>query len=55
MGALRYRKREYRAAIPELERSMELYPTKQAAAMLSKSYGAVGDAVNAKKYADMAQ
>ena len=55
MGALRYGKREYRAAIPELERSMELYPTKQAAAMLSKSYGAVGDAVNAKKYADMAR
>ena len=55
MGALRYRKQEYRAAIPELERSMELYPTKQAAAMLSKSYGALGDAVNAKKYADMAQ
>jgi len=55
MGALRYGKREYRAAIPELERSMELYPTKQAAAMLSKSYEALGDAVNAKKYADMAK
>jgi predicted Zn-dependent protease len=55
MGYLRYGRREYRAAIPELERSMELYPTKQAAAMLSKSYGALGDAVNAKKYADMAQ
>ncbi len=55
MGALRYGKREYRAAIPELERSMELYPPKQAAAMLSKSYEALGDAVNAKKYADMAR
>jgi len=55
MGALRYEKREYRAAIPELERSMDLYPTKQAAAMLSKSYGALGDTVNAKKYADMAK
>jgi predicted Zn-dependent protease len=55
MGGLRYERREFRAAIPELERSMELYPTKQAAAMLSKSYGALGDAVNAKKYADMAQ
>jgi len=55
MGVLRYGKREFRAAIPELERSMELYPTKQAAAMLSKSYGALGDAANAKKYADMAQ
>lgn len=55
MGALRYEKREFRTAIPELKRSMELYPTKQAAAMLSKSYGALGDAVNARKYADMAK
>jgi|GEM_PF-2091332 len=55
MGALRFRRREYRAAIPELERSMALYPTKQAAAMLSKSYGALGDAANAKKYADLAR
>ena len=54
MGALRYQKREFRSAIPELERCMELYPTQQAAAMLSKSYEALGDAVNAKKYADMA-
>jgi len=29
--------------------------TKQAAAMLSKSYGALGDAANAKKYADLAR
>jgi len=55
MGVLHYRKREYRAAIPELQRSMDLYPTKQAAALLSKSYGALGDTVNAKKYADMAR
>jgi predicted Zn-dependent protease len=55
MGALRYQKKEYRAAIPELERSMELLPTKQAAAMLSKSYEAVGDAAKAKKYAEMAK
>ena len=55
MGALRYQQKEYRAAIPQLERSMELYPTKSAAALLSKSYEAVGDAVNAKKYADMAR
>jgi len=55
MGALRYQQKEYRAAIPQLERSMELYPTKAAAALLSKSYEAVGDAVNAKKYADMAK
>jgi predicted Zn-dependent protease len=55
MGGLRYERREHRAAIPELERSMELYPTKQAAAMLSKSYEALGDAANAKKYAEMAK
>jgi len=55
MGGLRYERREYRAAIPELERSMELYPTKQAASMLSKSYEALGDAANAKKYAEMAK
>jgi beta-barrel assembly-enhancing protease len=55
LGTLRYQVREYRAAIPELERSMDLYPTKQAAAMLSKSYQAIGDAANAKKYADMAK
>jgi len=55
IGALRYQKKEYRAAIPELERSMELLPTKQAAAMLSKSYEAVGDAAKAKKYAEMAK
>jgi predicted Zn-dependent protease len=53
LGALKYQTQEYRAAIPELERSMDLYPTRQAAAMLSKSYQAVGDAANAKKYADM--
>ncbi|MGE5247826.1 MAG: tetratricopeptide repeat protein, partial [Verrucomicrobiota bacterium] len=55
LGALKYQKREFRAAIPELERSMDLYPTKQAAAMLSKSYQAIGDAANARKYADMAR
>jgi len=55
LGALKYQEREYRAAIPELERSMDLYPTRQAATMLSKSYGAIGDAANAKKYADMAK
>ena len=55
LGALKYQTRDYRAAIPELERSMQLYPTKQAAAMLSKSYQATGDAANAKKYGDMAR
>lgn len=55
LGALKYRQREFRAAIPELERSMDLYPTKQAAGMLSKAYEAVGDAANAKKYAEMAK
>lgn len=55
IGALRYQQKDYRAAIPELERSMELLPTKQGAAMLSKSYEAVGDAAKAKKYAEMAK
>lgn len=55
LGALKYREREYRAAIPELERSMDLYPTKQAAAMLSKSYQEIGDAANARKYSDLAK
>jgi predicted Zn-dependent protease len=55
LGAMHYQKREYRSAIPELERSMDLFPTRQAASMLSKSYQAIGDAANAKKYADMAK
>ena len=55
LGALRYQQKQYRAAIPELERSMELYPTKPAAELLSKSYAAIGDTANAKKYADMAK
>ena len=55
LGALKYQNREYRAAIPELERSMDLYPTKQAAGLLSKSYQEVGDTANARKYAEMAK
>jgi predicted Zn-dependent protease len=55
LGALRYQKKEYRTAIPELSRSMDLLPTKQAAAMLSKSYEAIGDTPHAKKYAEMAK
>ncbi len=55
LGALHYLKKEYRAAIPELSRSMDLLPTRQGAAMLSKSYEAIGDKENAKKYAEMAQ
>ncbi len=55
MGAAKYQTKEYRAAIPELTRSMELYPSKPAAAMLSKSYEAIGDAANARKYAEMAK
>ena len=55
LGALQYQKTRYREAIPELSRSMDLLPTKQAAAMLSKSYEAVGDRENAKKYAEMAK
>jgi len=55
MGVLRYQGKDYRGAIPELSRSMDLLPTKQAAAYLSKSYEAIGDRQNAKKYAQMAQ
>src|SRR3990170_3139596 len=55
LGALWYQKNEYRQAIPELSRSMDLLPTKQAAGMLSKSYEAVGDRENARKYAEMAK
>ncbi len=55
LGAIRYQKKEYRAAIPELEKSMDLMPTKEAATMLSKSYAALGDKAKAKKYADMAK
>jgi predicted Zn-dependent protease len=54
-GALHYQKNEPRQAIPELSRSMDLLPTKQGAAMLSKSYEAVGDRENAQKYAEMAK
>ncbi len=55
LGALHHQKNEHRAAIPELSRSMDLLPTKQAAAMLSKSYEAIGDRENARKYAEMAK
>ena len=53
LGALYYNQKNYRAAIPELKKSMDLVPTKEGAMMLSKSYEAVGDKANAKKYADM--
>ena len=55
LGASAYDRKRYRDAIAELSRSMELMPTRQAAGALSKSYEAVGDAANAKKYAEMAQ
>lgn len=55
LGALHYRRREYRTAIPELTRSMDLLPTKEAAAMLSKAYEAIGDSENAKKYGEMSK
>ncbi|PWB66969.1 MAG: hypothetical protein C3F14_03270 [Deltaproteobacteria bacterium] len=54
MGVLHYKRKEYRQAIPELSRSMDLLPTKPAAAYRSKSYEAIGDLENAKKYARMA-
>jgi len=53
LGALYYSQKNYRAAIPELEKSMNMIPTKDGATMLSKSYEAIGDKTNAKKYADM--
>lgn len=53
LGAIRYRKKDYRGAIPELEKSMDLMPTKEAATMLSNAYAALGDKARAKKYADM--
>lgn len=53
LGAIRYQKKEYRAAVPDLEKSMDLLPTKEAATMLSNSYAALGDKAKAKKYADM--
>ena len=55
MGVLRYQEKDYRGAIPELSRSMDLLPTKQGAGYLSKSYEAIGDRQNARKYAEMAQ
>ena len=55
LGALHHQRNDHRAAIPELSRSMDLLPTKQGAAMLSKSYEATGDLENAKKYAAMAK
>jgi predicted Zn-dependent protease len=55
LGASAYAQKQYGQAIPELSRSMDLLPTKQAAAVLSKCYEATGDAANAKKYAEMAQ
>ena len=42
-------------AIPELSRSIDLLPTKEVAGMLSKSYEAIGDKENGRKYAEMAQ
>jgi predicted Zn-dependent protease len=55
MGVLRYQEKNFRGAIPSLSRSMDLYPTKQAASFLSKSYEATGDLQNARKYAEMAK
>lgn len=55
LGRLHFERNNHRAAISELEKSMELLPTKQGAALLSKSYAAVGDAAKAKQYAEMAQ
>lgn len=55
LGVLLYEKGAPRGAIPELSRSMDLLPNKGAAAYLAKSYEAIGDQENAKKYAEMAK
>jgi beta-barrel assembly-enhancing protease len=55
LGRLHFERNNPRAAIPALERSMDLLPTKQGAALLSKSYSAIGDTARAKHYAEMAQ
>lgn len=55
LGVSRNQQKDYRGAIPELSRSMDLLPTKTGASYLSKSYEAVGDRENARKYAEMAK
>lgn len=55
LGVSRYQQGDHRGAIPELSRSMDLLPTRTGAAYLSKSYEAIGDRENARKYAEMAQ
>ncbi len=53
LGAILQQGNDHRGAIRELSRSMELLPTKTAAGLLSKSYAAVGDPENARKYDEM--
>ena len=53
LGALWDQKNEYRQAIPELSRSMDLLPNKQAAGMLSKSYEEIGDREKARHHDEM--
>lgn len=55
LGVLHHQQNEHREAIPELSRSMDLLPTKEGAALLSKSYQAIGDLENARKYGEMAK
>lgn len=55
LGALLRKNRDPKGAIAELNRSMALLPTKGAASLLSQAYQETGDAVNAKKFADMAK
>jgi beta-barrel assembly-enhancing protease len=55
LGVLLHQRGDPRGAIPELTRAMELLPRKETAAYLSKAYEAIGDAENARKYAQMAK
>lgn len=53
LGATRYKQKDYRQAIPALEKSMDLLPSKEAAGLLAQSYRAIGDTANAQKYEEM--
>lgn len=55
LGVSRNLQGDHRGAIAELSRSMDLCPTKTGAAYLSKSYEAIGDRENARRYAEMAK
>jgi predicted Zn-dependent protease len=53
LGSILQANRDPKGAIAELNRSMELLPTKAGANLLSRAYTDTGDAANAKKFADL--